>query len=272
MASVNKPTVNVYVLANGPAAGFELNQTTTETQLKNLKLSGDVFALQKGVPAQGLPFCGNDSRELKGTYPVVVTDNITINRLVAKILFVFSQLEDELGEGYGDLKIQEIKLDRGINTSNNKADGHIYIEEVVFRNNTGVSQPKNYVKTPLDFLPDPAALPEINHCKIPSAYVFDQSQSRHAYHELIYSGIEKGELSSWGPFYLRETAGHMALEGHITWQVGNKAPVTSVFTIPKGDFERNHSVVIYAYFVRDEIRFSAGWDDWDDGIDFYLTD
>ena len=279
-----KPNVVVFALANAEAAGLSVNADSSINDLKNLNITGENFGFAydssaacyvpaaQTVPAGGLPFSGVKRRALSGNYPVLRIDKVELKRCVSKILFVFSQLEDQSGEGYTEFKLLELSLDSGNNATDTETDsGIIFVTERVFTGDVQGSQAKNYVQHTLNFVPDPLLFPTVNHCKNPSSYAFE-SGSAQDYQDLIYSGIEKNELTPWGLCYLRETASHRKITGHIKWQAGTNTPVTRTFTIPTGDFVRNRSVIIYAYFVRDEIHFSAGWTDWAPGHDYNLTD
>jgi hypothetical protein len=72
------------------------------------------------------------------------------------------------------------------------------------------------------------------------------------YENLINSGISLGRLSDLGTFYLRESDKVVKGKFNYTLKHEDEEPVTreSAFTMhDAGDFTRNHTWIVYAYFV-----------------------
>ena len=99
---------------------------------------------------------------------------------------------------------------------------------------------------------------DIEDCASPSYYKWDGVMSGQQYETLIQKGIDKGDLTDLGTFYLRES--DKKLEGTITYTLkhtegqknGSEEPTVNSprFTMASdGDFSRNHTWIVYAYFV-----------------------
>jgi hypothetical protein len=79
-------------------------------------------------------------------------------------------------------------------------------------------------------------------------YAYQPGTNAQEYENLIASGIESEELTQVGPFYLNES--DKKLTGVITYQATGEEEKTATFTMSDaGDFSRNHTWIVYAYFV-----------------------
>jgi len=260
------PDVDVYVLANAASAGYpNLNAETTRDQLDALVMSGDIFGISgnapvcTAVPETGLPFAGvGKGMKMKGTYPVLTVDSVTLTRAVSKLRFVFSQLVDEEGP-LNDCSVTSVTLD----------GGGIARAEYLFNDSAAAWKiaAGQYETASMTF-PGLTA-DEIACSATPEDYAFD-GQTALEYETLIRQGIAAGELTSCGLSYLRET--DRQLTGTISY-VLNGVPGTAEFSMKDpGDFARNHSWIVYLYFTRDAIQFTVSWTLWEEGHDFILTD
>lgn len=233
-----KPNVDVYVLANVTQDNCGITTTLTElterpTLLNNAKISSGNFglaeALTTAVPADGLPM----ARVLKnqpvvGDAPVLRIGTTTkiatvpLTRAVSKLRFFFANTE-----GASKLSITGITLHKET----------IPNEEYLFPQ----AQTLSYNNTTASLLA--STIEEVATKVLPSAYVYD-GQTAEAY-EALMTGAG---LSETGPYYLRES--DKRLEGTITYQVeGMPDPMTATFKMKElGDFSRNHSWIVYAYY------------------------
>ena len=94
---------------------------------------------------------------------------------------------------------------------------------------------------------------EIAKNNSPYSYSYDGKMTGQKYEDLINEGVKNNELSDLGTFYLRES--NKALSGTITYAI---TPVGSTDATEKpasysmsidGDFSRNHTWIVYGYFI-----------------------
>lgn len=254
-----KPKVDVYVVANVTAAnsGITLGERTTRTALEAALISGEYFGLNtltNKVPEAGLPMSGVlRGVSVTGSAPVYKISNVTLTRAVSKIRFVFSR--EKVGDTETDIpvKINSIKLDASM----------IPTQEYLFLE-TGEDAPAYHVGSygtndATEFLATP--LEDIAQNADPMAYSYQAGLDAQVYENLINSGLTKTvkndqnedvpapELTQVGPFYLRESG--KQLTGTITFQRGEDGTTAKPVTFKMhtaGDFSRNHTWIVYAYY------------------------
>jgi hypothetical protein len=231
----NKPDVNVYVLANvtNDNCGVgTLDKYTSRTALLNgAKIANGYFGLEqntRSVPTDGLPFAGKltaqpvvgDAPTLRvGTLSSVSTVQLT--RAVSKLRFVFAKATGEPA-----IKIKSITMNAG------------KIPDVEYLFQTPAVA---YNTTKADLLP--ATITDIAAKDNPTAYIYFDQEAQ-AYEDLINGA----GLTVHGPIYLRESDKQLA--GTITYQIGEGADQTGDFQMQQaGDFLRNHTWIIYAYYA-----------------------
>jgi hypothetical protein len=89
----------------------------------------------------------------------------------------------------------------------------------------------------------PATITDIAEKDNPTAYIYFDQEAQ-AYEDLINGA----GLTVHGPVYLRESDKQLA--GTITYQIGEGADQTVDFQMQQaGDFLRNHTWIIYAYYA-----------------------
>ena len=89
----------------------------------------------------------------------------------------------------------------------------------------------------------PATITDIAAKDNPTAYIYFDQEAQ-AYEDLINGA----GLTVHGPIYLRESDKQLA--GTITYQIGEGADQTVNFQMQQaGDFLRNHTWIIYAYYA-----------------------
>ncbi len=241
----NKPNVDVYVVANVTNANCGVEEdalseaSSWDKVQEKAKIDEAHFGLTTPptteVPTDGLPMSGIlEDQPIAGDAPVLrvgTTSQIAyvpLTRAVSKIRFVFANTA-----GTSDaLSITDITL----------SDGMIPKEEYLFPN----SQQPNYNSEPASLLS--TDIDPVKCTANPATYVYNgETQTAQQYEELIATGISSEELSPVGPYYLRES--NKRLEGTITYKVGNGIAQTATFRMSEtGDFKRNHSWIVYAYY------------------------
>lgn len=231
-----KPYVNVYVQANVKAANCGvgvLNDETIHGDLMNgAKITSDYFGLGNlvtSVPDEGLPMAGKlalqpvvgDAPALRvGSMSAVSTVQLT--RAVSKLRFVFAKTT-----GQPTVTITGITMNAEM----------IPDEEYLFK--TPASMNYNADVAPLLSMPiaDIASTPD------PTQYIYFDQEAQ-AYENLINGA----NLTVRGPIYLRES--DKQLSGTISYKIDGGTEQTADFQMQQaGDFLRNHTWIIYAYYA-----------------------
>ncbi len=234
----NKPNVDVYVLANvtatncGISAALDEN-TTREALIEQAKITSNHFGLTSeslttSVPADGLPMAGIlKNQPVIGDAPVLRIGNETniatvpLTRAVSKMRFFFANVATA-----PKLTITDIKLNGSL----------IPNEEYLFTQ----SKTLTYDAYAAYIL---ASSIEVAKKEDPTQYIY-KGQTAQEYENLMVGA----ELSLVGPYYLRESG--KILTGTIIYTVeGMSEPMSATFTMKEqGDFLRNHSWIVYAYY------------------------
>ena len=242
----NKPNVDVYVLANVTAENCGIATPFTETSIitdlqDKAKITTEHYGLSTlttTVPGDGLPMAGVlMNQPVIGDAPVLrIGDQshiatVPLTRAVSKLRFVFANTT-----GSDKLTITGITLNAGM----------IPDEEYLFPQ----GQSLTYNASTASLLTSTVAEVEVAETPNPVDYVYDgQTQTAQQYEDLINNAVNAAQpqLSQVGPYYLRES--DKKLEGTIYYTVEGKEPMTAPFHMREnGDFERNHSWIVYAYY------------------------
>ena len=237
-----KPYVNVYVMANVTSAncGIEtLNKETTRAALlEGAVIANGKFGLEQNtrtVPDDGLPFAGmltgepvvGDAPTLRvGTLSEVSTVQLT--RAVSKLRFVFAKTT-----GQPTVNITSIKMNIGM------------IPDVEYLFQTPLSMTYNTEAKELLLTP----ISDIAQTADPTQYLY-LGQNAQEYENLINTAANKQpkEVTVEGPIYLRESDKQLA--GTITYTIGGVAQEPVTFQMQQaGDFKRNHTWIVYAYYA-----------------------
>ena len=231
-----KPNVNVYVMANVTTANCgvgTLDKETTRTDLLDgAKIANGYFGLEqktRSIPPAGLPFAGKltaqpvvgDAPTLRiGTLSAVSTVQLT--RAVSKMRFVFAKTT-----GQPTVNITSIKMNAAM----------IPDEEYLFKTPVSMSyntEEKELLST---------AISNIAETTDPTQYLY-LGQEAQEYEDLINGA----NLTVNGPIYLRESDKQLA--GTITYTINGGAEQTVDFAMQQaGDFSRNHTWIVYAYYA-----------------------
>ena len=234
----NKPNVDVYVLANVTATNCGISatldeNTTREALIEQAKITSEHFgvtstSLTTVVPTDGLPMAGIlKNQPVIGDAPVLRIGNETniatvpLTRAVSKMRFFFANVETA-----PTLTITRITLNGSL----------IPNEEYLFTQ----SKTLTYNENSASILASPI---EVVKTENPALYIY-KGQTAQEYENLMVGA----ELSLVGPYYLRESG--KILTGTITYTVeGMSEPMSATFTMKEqGDFLRNHSWIMYAYY------------------------
>ena len=245
-----KPRVDVYALVNGASAGFTIDKfgytggdwtKLNPSSLQDYVFGGDLYGvntLTSAVPAAGLPMAGVAmNQEVTGDFPVLSISTVTVTRVVSKLRFIFCQMTEN-GVPVDEFHITGISL-----------SGNIGQTEKLFTASTYDSSGHDALSKTY---PADGALPaSIAGNPAPGDYLFQPGMTAQQYDDKIRSGVSSGVLTQWGLYYLRES--DQKLTGTISYTAGTGGSMrskTANFTMEAaGDFTRNHSWTIYAYFI-----------------------
>ena len=256
-----KPNVDVYVAANVTASncGVSFSASTTRKQLEDALIAQNYFgvsSLVKTVPADGLPMTGvMRNKKITGQRPTYQVSeesgglaNVRLVRAVSKIRFVFSKSTSNPDE----VAVNSVKLNAGVMPTS----------EYLFLDNAYDLVTDKW-KVGEQFEPEMTLVSSVNGEDIkmndsPASYSWDGVMTGHEYESRIQTGIDQGKLTDLGTFYLRES--NQILSGTITYTLKHTdeqkagtadatvaSPAFSMKTA--GDFSRNHTWIVYAYFV-----------------------
>lgn len=257
-----KPNVDVYVLANAASAGLSLDSHSTRAEVEASVLSGEYFGtdpLTTAVPEAGLPMAGVvKDAPMIGANVTFSVETVILERLVSKFRFVFCAQAEEVNgalKAVDDFEITQITLDGGVIAS----------LEDVFNTSANSYSFTGYVSGAINYpVPSPA---EIALNPRPGDYIYS-AQVAQDYEDLINGGISAGRLTEWGRTYFRES--DRKLTGRIKYSIRHGAVKTAEFSMDAaGDFARNHSWLIYAYFLGGELHVVPTAVPWIAGHDYY---
>ena len=240
--AANKPDVDIYVQANVKPENCGVStldkETTRDGLMAGAKIVKGKFGLSPltvGVPAEGLPMAGKlttqpvvgDAPALRiGTMSQVSTVQLT--RAVSKLRFVFAKTT-----GQPKVSINSIKMNAGM----------IPDVEYLFDK----TQPLTYNESEAELF---AFIEDIAETADPTDYIYF-NQDAQAYENLISEAASKQpdpEVTLKGPIYLRESDKQLA--GTISYTINGGAEQTVDFQMQQaGDFSRNHTWIVYAYYA-----------------------
>lgn len=243
-----KPNVDIYVAANKESCGLtSLNENTTLAQLKETCIGSSSFGTAtpvSAVPSKGLPMSGLLENQIISGIPPVYTamsQNVKLVRAVSKVRFIFSM------SNANPPTISDLSISLKANM--------IPKEEYLFLEGVYPTHKSRVKLTGVDVYESEASLvtnnnTAINKCDDPASYAYT-SETGQAYEDKMNAGITATHLSDFGTFYFRES--DIKLEGTISYTLGtepNTTPKSKTFTMgAAGDFTRNHTWIVYGYFL-----------------------
>ena len=248
----NKPNVDVYVAANVTSSnsGLSLDAYTDGATLDGALIKSGYFGVSPlitSVSGDGLPMSGVlKDQMVSGSSPVLRVgpergglSNVRLVRAVSKIRFVFSKSS----KNTDNLTVNSIKLDNSVLPN----------EEYLFLDGAYPSSSKMKVKTTEGYVAETELISNIAGSTIkendgPAAYSYNEAtMTSQDYENLINSGIIDNKLSELGRYYLRES--DKKVSGKITYTIGDTEKTVVFQTADAGDFSRNHTWIVYGYFV-----------------------
>lgn len=250
-----KPNVDIYVVANKESCGLQkLGKETTLDELKEAGIGTAYFGAANPVNEvsdMGLPMSGILENQIISGIPPVYTamsNNVKLVRAVSKIRFILTKSKNN------PPTISNLSIKLNANMIPNA--------EYLFLN--GIYPDKKIrikIVDDSDYEPEATlipviASPTIYSCETPTDYAYT-TETGQAYENKINNGLkdpdgpDEPDLTQVGVFYLRES--DKKLEGTISYTVvtetGNKDKTASFIMDTAGDFSRNHTWIVYGYFL-----------------------
>ena len=265
---LERPTVDVFVIANQASFGTALTEDSGYDDVNNALFGGGESYFSpinpvSSVPSTGLPMSGvGKGLKVGGEEPFLKVSSISLGRAVSKLRFVFSQMYTENNSTDGE----EYAIESVVLNGN-----QIPVYEYVFSTGSYRIQPDNYVSADKTFAwPDNL---ELKYSEAPEIYSY-AGQDGPSYEQLIKDGIRGNHLSHLGTYYLRET--DKALRGTVYYSITKDGETQhknmDFFMAKPGDFSRNHVWNVYGYFISNrtlQLAVSAlPWDKNDYTIEF----
>ena len=237
----NKPDVDVYVMANVTNAncGVETDKDTERdelmTEAKIVESKFGLSPLTTEVPTDGLPMAGKLTMQpVVGDAPALrvgklnAVSTVPLTRAVSKLRFVFAKTT-----GQPKVSITSITMNAGM----------IPDEEYLFTTPQSMTYNANAGELLLTDIDDIAETAD------PTDYIYF-NQDAQEYENLINTAASKEtpEVTVRGPIYLRESDKQLA--GTITYTIDGGEPQSVGFQMQQaGDFLRNHTWIVYAYYA-----------------------
>ena len=251
-----KPNVDVYVMANVTNANCgltALNKSVNRSDLEGILIGGhkdasDYYGLTtlvKEAPDEGLPMSGVlKNQPVYGEAPVLrigTSEHIAtlqLVRAVSKMRFVFSKFDND-SRVY---TLTGISLDG----STMPKQEYLFLDGAYPTYRYKVGSDYEAESTLIGTVNDN----DINACVDPSEYAYVSGDGQE-YETTINTAVSESKVSDLGRFYLRES--DKKLTGKINYkvkEVENEVPKEATFSMKTdGDFSRNHTWIVYAYFM-----------------------
>lgn len=251
-----KPNVDIYVAVNKESCGLgeTLGENTKLAQLKEAYIGSEFFGVntpQSEVSDKGLPMSGLLENQIVSGIPPVYTamaQNVKLVRAVSKVRFVFSKSS----AGAPTITNLSISLDANVLPK----EEYLFLEGIYPTYKSHVKSTGDGDYEPEKTLVSGKSSEEINSCDNPAGYAYT-SETGQAYETKINNGLSTQEgqtspdLSQLGLFYFRES--HRKLTGTISYKLGtgeSATPKSVDFEMAgAGDFTRNHTWIVYGYFL-----------------------
>lgn len=246
--------VDVYVVANAESCGFtedhKFNENTTRSALDNAQIDKNYFGTSERVSTvgnKGLPMSAVEKNQpIYGSFPSLrigkenEMTTLKLTRAVSKLRFVLCRKDDD-NSTKKLVKINSIKLNE------NQIPDNTWL---IAREASDYSQRTH---SAIDYGGvEKSVIPSVDD---PLIYAYE-TQTAKEYEDLINDAVSKGHLWPLGLTYLRES--DLQLKGNInyTYTDGNtdKTVDTEFSMAAPGDFLRNHSWIIYIFYMDTKIH------------------
>jgi len=256
--------VDVFVLINAESIGQgTLNAQSSRADLQAALITGDYFGVQnpcddefvRSNNYQGLPYTGMYlSAPIVSTLSSVysVKNIVRVRRAVSRIRFVFCQPELTEESAVNPFTITGVQLN-----GNLIADKEYVFCPQTYDEGDNYSEPVTYM-VPDEYesdaiVYDVSTLGVLAKVENPEVYVYNTTDfpTPQAYENTINSAINEGKLTEFGLTYLRESDKQLTVTLNYRAYDNNKTATVTMETA--GDFGRNHSWIVYAYFLGGEL-------------------
>ena len=239
----NPEPVDVYVMAN-VTEGDNSTYYNSGSSLDDAFLNGgDYFKFTttgkatSAVSSTGIPMTGvaRGKKVIDNHSVLHVNDaNLKLVRAVSKIRFVFAALKD-----MPNMYVDGIKL--GKNT--------LYKKEYYFLND---DHPNYWVEDVYDQEVEVAESDLTNPIKQiedPTKYIFTSGMTDTQYENIINKGISDNELVEVSTVYLPESDKRLSGTIYFRLSTDMKKQLSASFRMVSGDFRRNQTWIVYAYYI-----------------------
>ena len=229
----SRPQVDVFALANEDSIELGLlDRFTGWNTLHDLVFGGSSFSVDPlvRIPSAeaGLPMSAMQlGVRVTGENPYFSIETLKLSRMVSKMRFVFCRMEDD------DVAVKSVTVNGQF----------IPITEHVFSlGGLDIVSADGYVVDPFS-VPGPSSI-----CpnQTPEKLIY-AGQDAITYENLIDDAVSSGILSDAGNVYLRES--DKAITGYVNYTVGGQEHTRYFTNSAPGDFARNHSWILYGYFL-----------------------
>jgi len=230
-------SVDVFVLANGASVGCTLNENSSWDAVYGAFFGDPYYGVANPVttvdPTKGLPMTATGlDLPIRGEDPAFSVSSLMLTRAVSKLRYVFCKQEGD----ERNLQITKVVLN----------GNQIPINEYLFaENDYRINEEDGYVSSNFTFTP-PAAF-EIFANARPEDLVYS-GQSPASYQSLLDQAIADHVLTDGGTYYFRES--DKQLTGWVYYSVDGVEQRPREFKMnAPGDFARNRTWTVYAYFI-----------------------
>ena len=249
------PVVDVYVLANvtDNNCGDKKGANSTLNALEQFTIDPNYFSPTVALPADGLPMSGVMRRQSlvqRNDVFHLNEANIKLERVVSKVKFVFSSLSSEVDPNVKSIDITKVTLDAGKLYQYE----YFFLKDAPYR----VGGEKTGDMTLLE------NVGVVKRNADPTAYAYKSSETVAEYEARLEEAPEEALTKSpW--LYLRES--DQKLTGKIYYTIGGSTDAVASFSMAGGDFHRNQTWIVYAYYLgSSKLNVSTvEVTDWDEG-------
>lgn len=253
--------VDVYVVANTSSCGLTFTEATTRANLDAAVIGTDYFgttSLVSTVPAGGLPMSAVlKNQPIQGRFPSLRIGTeaemsvVQLTRAVSKLRFVLCQRStdsDRVLKSINNISLNANQIPVSSWLIPREVNNYTYNHEAISYGSVAKS-----------------AIPAVAD---PMVYLYE-TQSAQDYEDMINTAISQGHLLQTGLTYLRES--DLQLTGTIQYTYTENSIDTHVSTdfsmAAPGDFLRNHSWIVYIFYMGTKIHVQVvthigmrGWD------------
>ena len=242
--------VDVYVVANAESCDLTFGEDTKRSDLDAAQIGKNYFGtstLVQEVPENGLPMSAVEKNQpIYGTFPSLRIGKETemttlkLTRAVSKLRFVLCRKDDSNST-------KKLKQINSISLNENQIPDNTWL---IAREVSDYSQRTH---SAIDYGGvEKNVIPSVED---PLIYAYE-TQTAQEYEELINGAVSGKKLKQLGLTYLRES--DLQLKGNInyTYTDGNtdKTVDTEFSMATPGDFLRNHSWIIYIFYMDTKIH------------------